>query len=305
MLRFIAIRLLHAIPPLLGVLALTFILFNVIAESPAIVALGKNASAQAIAEYNHVHGYDQPLYRQFVRYVASVVQGNLGESIEYRMPVATILKEGVWVSLSLTLPILLIGTVLALVIGLLCAAFRGGWFDRSALFVATALMSVNYVIWVVAGQYLLAYRARLFPIWGYESWFYLALPVTIGIISGLAQDTRFYRTVILDEVSRPYVRTAIAKGLHPAAVLFRHILRNSLIPVITYVSLAIPFLFTGSVLLESFFGIPGLGGIGLNAIHASDVTMVRAVVLIGALLYQAAALLADIATAWVDPRVRL
>ena len=167
MIKFIAIRLLHAIPPLLGVLALTFILFNVIAESPAVVALGKNASAQAIAEYNHVHGYDQPLYRQFVRYTASVLRGDLGESIEYRMPVVTILKEGVGVSLSLTVPILLLGTALALAIGLLCAAFRGGWFDRTALLAATALMSVNYVIWVVAGQYLLAYRWRLFPIWGY------------------------------------------------------------------------------------------------------------------------------------------
>ena len=303
--RFVTIRLAQAVPPLLGVLALTFVLFNVVAESPAEVAWGKSASAQAKAEYNQVHGYDQPLYRQFVRYVGNVVWGDLGESIEYRVPVTSILKEGVGVSLSLTLPILILGTVMALVIGLVCAAFRGGIFDRAALFAATALMSVNYVIWVVAGQYLLAYHWRLFPIWGYESWAYLALPVVIGIVSGLSQDVRFYRTIILDEVSRPYVRTAIAKGLHPVAVLFRHVLRNSLIPVITTVSLAIPFLFTGSVLLEGFFGIPGLGGIGLNAVHASDVTMVRAVVLIGAALYQAAAIAADILTAAADPRVRL
>ena len=166
-------------------------------------------------------------------------------------------------------------------------------------------MSVNYVIWVVAGQYFLAFRWGFFPIWGYESWVYLVLPVLVGTVSGLGSDARFYRTVLLDEMNRPHVRTAIAKGLRPAAVLFRHVLRNSLVPVITNVSLAIPFLFTGSILLESFFGLPGLGGVGINAVHSSDVAMLRAVVLIGAALYQVAMLLADLAYAWLDPRVRL
>jgi len=305
MLRYILQRFVQIIPTLLAVVAVTFVLFHIIGSSPAEVVLGKNASAEAIADYNRLQGYDRPLVERFAKYVFQIAQGDLGESSEYRIPVATLLGDGALVSLSLTVPILLIGTVLALLIGLICAALRGGWLDRGMLAATTALMSVNYVIWVVVGQYFLAYRWRLFPLWGYESWVFLALPALIGIVSGLARDVLFYRAVILDEVGKPYVRTAIAKGLHPSAVLFRHVLRNSLIPVITNISLAIPFLFTGSILLEGFFGLPGLGGIGLNAVHSSDATVVQAVVLIGAALYQIANVVADVAYAWADPRVRI
>jgi peptide/nickel transport system permease protein len=167
------------------------------------------------------------------------------------------------------------------------------------------LMSVNYVIWVTAGQYFLAYKLKLFPIWGYENWTYLCLPVIIGVINGLGGDVRFYRTVIMDEINKPHVRTAIAKGLHPTYILLKHVLRNSLIPITTNISLSIPFLFTGSILLESFYGIPGLGGIGLNAVNSSDIAMVRAVVIIGAILYQLSNLISDIIYAWLDPRVRM
>jgi len=305
LIRYIVRRLLQSIPTLFVVLAVTFVLFDVIGGSPAAIVLGKNASAEALAEYDRQHGYDRPLHVQLARYVYDVARGDFGESIEYKVPVMDILREGVWVSLSLTFPILLVGTALALLIGLVCAATRGGWLDSSALAVTTALMSVNYVVWVVAGQYLLAYRWKLFPLWGYESWFYLTLPVLIGVVSGLARDVLFYRMVILEEVGKPHVRTAIAKGLHPATVLFRHVLRNSLVPVVTNVSLAIPFLFTGSILLESFFGLPGLGGIGLNAVHSSDRAVVRAVVLLGGVLYQIANVIADVAYAWADPRARV
>lgn len=305
MLRYAFRRLLHLIPTLIGVYFLTFILFNVIGGSPADIVLGKNATAEAIAEYDHLHGYDLPLWRQFVNGLWELLQGNLGESTEYQLPVARVLRDGVAVSLSLTVPILLLGTAIALLAGLLAAAYRGRFLDRISLGATTALMSINYVVWVVAGQYFLAYRWGFFPIWGYESWTYLVLPILIGILSSLGSDVRFYRTVLLDEMGRPHVRTAWAKGLSPAAVLFRHVLRNSLVPVATNVSLSIPFLFTGSILLESFFGLPGLGGVGINAVHSSDSAMLRAVVLIGAALYQVATLLADLACAWLDPRVRL
>ena len=148
-------------------------------------------------------------------------------------------------------------------------------------------------------------RLGLFPLWGFENWTYLLLPILVGVLSSLGSDVRFYRTAILDEIRKPYVRTAVAKGLSPTRVLVCHVLRNSLIPVVTNVSLAVPFLFTGSILLESFYGIPGLGGIGLNAVYASDFATVRAVVLVSALLYQLANLLADLAYAWLDPQVRL
>ncbi len=305
MLTYTLRRLMHLVPTLLGVTLLTFILFQVVGGSPAALVLGKNASAEALADYDRMHGYDRPLPIQYAAFLGDLLRGDLGESIDYRQPVIQVIREGVGVSLALTLPILIGGTVLALLIATVCAATAGRPLDKTALAATTALMSINYVIWVTAGQYLLAYRLRLFPVWGFENWTYLFLPVMIGIVSGLGSDVRFYRTVILDEINRPHVRTAIAKGLHPATVLIRHVLRNSLIPVVTNISLAIPFLFTGSILLESFYGIPGLGGIGLNAVNASDFAMVRAVVIIGALLYQLSNLLADLANAWLDPRVRL
>lgn len=305
MARFIFKRLLQLIPTLLGVTLLTFLLFNVLGTSPAMQVLGKNATPEAIAEYDHLHGYDRPLVIQYVSYLADLCVGDFGESLEYREPVWNVLRSGVGVSLALTVPILLLGTVLALLVGLLCAARAGGLLDRTMLGCTTALMSINYVIWVAAGQYFLAFRWNLFPLWGFENWTYLLLPILIGIVSSLGSDARFYRTVILDEIRKPSVRTALAKGLSPARILFGHVLRNSLIPVVTNVSLAVPFLFTGSILLESFYGIPGLGGIGLNAVNASDYATVRAVVVIGALLYQLSNLAADLLNAWLDPAVRL
>lgn len=242
---------------------------------------------------------------QFVHYLTALLKGDLGVSTEYNLPVTRVLKSGVGPSLALTVPILAGGTVVGVMLGLLCAAWRGGAVDRVVLVVSTVLMSVNYVVWVLAGQFLLAFKLRLFPIWGFESAAYLVLPVLIGIVSGLGRDVRFFRAAILDEVYKPYVRTAQAKGLGGCRIMLRHVLRNSLIPIVTYISLSIPFLFTGSLMLESFFGIPGLGNVSLNAIHSSDMAVVRSVVILGALLYQGVNLLTDLCYAWLDPRVRL
>lgn len=305
MVRYAARRIAQLVPTLLGVTLLTFVLFNVIGGSPAAQVLGKNATAEQIAEYDHAHGWDRPLLVQYVSYLGDLCRGDLGESLQYRQPVAEVLGRGVWVSLGLTVPILVAGTAVALTLGLLCAAFANKWPDRAMLAATTALMSVNYVIWVSAGQYLLAYRWKLFPVWGFENWTYLLLPIIVGTVSGLGSDVRFYRTVILDEIRKPYVRTAVAKGLSPARVLFGHVLRCSLVPVVTNASLAVPFLFTGSILLESFFGLPGLGGVGLDAVYAADYATVRAVVLVSAALYQISNLLADLLNAALDPRARI
>jgi peptide/nickel transport system permease protein len=177
--------------------------------------------------------------------------------------------------------------------------------DKAVLVGSTVLMSVNYVVWVLLGQFLLSYTAGVFPVWGYESAFHLVLPVFIGVFSSLGTDVRFFRTAILDEAYRPYVLTARAKGLARPVVMMRHILPNALIPIVTYVSLSIPWLFTGSLLLESFFGIPGLGSVSINAIHSADMAVVRAVVVVGALLYQFVNLATDLLYAALDPRVRL
>ena len=305
MLKYIVRRLLEVIPTTFGIVLLTFVLFNVVGGSPAQVILGKNATAESIAAFNHKYGYDLPLPKQFVKFCTDLVHGDFGISTEADEPVIDILQRGVGPSLSLTVPILAGGTVVGLMLAMLCAAGRGGAFDRTVLVGSTVLMSVNYVVWVLAGQFIFAFKLRLFPVWGYENAFYLVLPVIIGIVSGLGVDVRFFRTAILDEIYKPYVRTARMKGLPEARVLFVHVLRNALIPIVTYVSLAIPYLFTGSLMLESFFGIPGLGNVSINAIHSSDMAVVRAVVVLGALLYQGVNLITDLLYAWLDPRVRL
>ena len=305
MLKYIGKRLLEVIPTTFGIILLTFILFNVVGGSPAQVILGKNATAESIAAFNHKYGYDLPLPKQFVKFCTDLAKGDFGVSTEADEPVIDVLKRGVGPSLSLTVPILAGGTVVGLMLAMLCAAGRGGRLDRAVLIGSTVLMSVNYVVWVLAGQFILAFKMGLFPVWGYESAFYLVLPVLIGIISSLGVDVRFFRTAILDEIYKPYVRTARMKGLSEARVLFVHVLRNSLIPIVTYISLAIPYLFTGSLMLESFFGIPGLGNVSINAIHSSDMAVVRAVVVLGALLYQGINLVTDLLYACLDPRVRL
>jgi peptide/nickel transport system permease protein len=309
MLKYAFKRILEVIPTTIGILLLTFALFNIVGGSPAETILGKNATAERIAEFNAKYGYDKPLVfsrdSQFVHFLGSLAKGDFGYSVEMREPVADILKRGVGPSLSLTVPILVGGTILGLLLSLLASAWRGRLVDKAILVMSTILMSVNYVVWVLAGQFLLSFKAGLFPIWGYRGWIYLALPVLIGVVSSIGVDVRFFRTAILDEIYKPYVLTARAKGLSGATILVKHVLRNALIPIVTYISLAIPYLFTGSLLLESFFGIPGLGSVSLNAIHSADMAVVRTVVVLGALLYQFVNLVTDLAYAALDPRVRV
>ena len=314
MLKYAAKRLLEAIPTTAGVVLLTFALFNVVGGSPAETVLGKNATAESIAAFNRKWGYDKPLFAgppgarfdsQLFRFVSDLCRGDFGYSVEFQEPVADVLKRGVGPSLSLTVPILAGSVAVGLMLASVSAAFRGRFPDKAVLVASTALMSVNYVVWVVAGQYFFSYKAGLFPVWGYESAFYIVLPAAIGVFSSLGADVRFFRTAILDEMYRPYVLAARAKGLSGPRILFRHVLRNALVPIVTYVSLSIPYLFTGSLLLESFFGIPGLGSVAINAIHSSDMAVVRTVVALGAVLYQFVNLATDLLYAALDPRVRL
>lgn len=309
MLKYIGRRLLEMIPTTVGIVILSFLLFNVIGGSPAEVVLGKNATPTAIAEFNHKWGYDRPLVfsadSQFVHFVGGLTKGDFGYSLEYQEPVIEVLKRGVGPSLSLTVPILFGSVILGLMLATLSAAMRGRLVDKTILAVSAVLMSVNYVVWVLAGQFFLSFKAEVFPVWGYESAFYLVLPVIIGVLSSLGADVRFFRTVILDEVYKPYVLAVRSKGISSGTIMTRHVLRNALIPIVTYVSLSIPYLFTGSLLLESFFGIPGLGSLSINAIHSADMAVVRTVVVLGALLYQFVNLITDVLYAALDPRVRM
>lgn len=242
---------------------------------------------------------------QLTHFLGRLARWDLGESIATNQKVTAMLRRGVGPSLMLTVPVFAGELVLSLGLALCCAYFRDRWPDRVLVVSSVALMSVNYLVWIILGQFIFAFKLRWFPIWGFESWRHLMLPVAIGIISAMGANLRFYRTIILDELYKDYVRTAFAKGRGPIGVLFRHVLPNAMIPVITNTVIAIPFLYTGSLLLESFFGIPGLGGMSVNAINSSDVDVVRGVVLVGAVIYVVASLVSDVCYAVADPRVKL
>jgi len=242
---------------------------------------------------------------QFVFYLRQLARLDFGVSNFTNQRVSRMLRDGLGPSLCLTVPIFLVSLAVSVSLALVCAYFRNRWLDRSIVILAVGLMSVNYLVWIIFGQYYLAFRRGWFPIWGFESWTCLLLPVLIGVVSGLGENARFYRTLMLDELYRDYVRTAMAKGASPGRVLFVHVLKNAMIPILTHVVIAIPFLYTGSLLLEGFFGIPGLGSMGINAVNAADVDVIRALVLIGSILYVAANLMTDLCYALVDPRVKL
>jgi peptide/nickel transport system permease protein len=248
---------------------------------------------------------NNPFDSQLVYYFDRLLHWDFGVSHSTNQRVSKLLADGIGPSLMLSVPIFFIGLVTSISLSLLCAFWRNTWIDRFFVVLSVALMSVNYLVYIVAGQYFLGFKKGLFPVWGYEGLSYLALPILIGVISGLGGSLRFYRTIMLDEAHRDYVRTARAKGVGKSRILFRHVLKNAMIPIVTNVVIAIPFLYTGNLLLESFFGIPGLGYLGINAINSSDVDVVRAVVLIGSFLFVVANLMADICYALVDPRVKL
>jgi peptide/nickel transport system permease protein len=246
-----------------------------------------------------------PFDSQLFFYFRQLAHLDFGISSSMNQPVLRLIRRGMWPSLALTIPIFIIGLIVAIVIALVCAFLRNSLADRFFVVLSVALMSINYVVWIVVGQYVLAFRLGLFPVWGFASWRFLVLPVIIGTVSGLGGDVRFYRTVMLDEMYKDYVRTAFAKGVGKFGVLFRHVLKNAMIPIVTNSIVAIAFLYTGALLLEGFFGIPGLGYLAVNAINSSDVDVIRAEVLIGSVIYVIANLITDICYAWLDPRVRL
>ena len=246
-----------------------------------------------------------PFDSQLVFYLNQIRRFDFGVSLETNQRVSRMILDGVLPSLALTTPIFLIGLVTAVSLALICAFFRNTFIDRFFVVFSVTLMSVNYLVWIVFGQYVLGYVKNWFPVWGFESPRYLLLPALIGIVSGLGGGLRFYRTIMLDEMYRDYVRTAFAKGVGHSGVLFRHVLKNAMIPILTSVVMTIPFLYTGSMLLESFFGIPGMGNMTISAINSSDVDVIRAVVFVGSMIYVVANLLTDISYTLVDPRVRL
>lgn len=311
MAAYIIRRLLYTIPIVFGVLLLTFILFTVVGGDISFEIAGKNATPETIREIREEYGFNKPLFlawdSQFVRHFKDALTFNFGRALD-REPVIDKIKRGVIPSLSLTVPIFFGEVIISVTIALFVAFLRGTVWDIMAVVLCIAGMSIPYLSFILFGQYFLAYKWGFFPVFFSPELSipqYVALPVIIGIVTGLGSNVRFYRTVMLDEMRADYVRTAFAKGLDARRVLFRHVLKNAMIPILTTIVLAIPFLFLGSLLLERFFGIPGIGYLMIEAIGARDYLVINAMTYISAILFVIFNLITDICYALVDPRISL
>ena len=323
MLAYIVRRLLYAIPILIGVNLLTFALFFVVntPDDMARMQLGvKRVTPEAIEKWKAERGYDKPLLLNeaaagsakltdtvFFQKSARMFVGDFGRAEDGR-DIAREIGSRMGPSLAIALPTFVLGLVVTVSFALILAFFRATAFDFWGVVLCVAMMSISGLFYIIGGQFLISKIWRLVPISGYgaglEAWRFLILPVLIGVIGGIGSSTRWYRTIFLEEVSKDYVRTARAKGLPETIVFFRHILRNALIPILTGVVVVIPLLFMGSLLTESFFGIPGLGSYTIDAINAQDFAVVRSMVFIGSVLYIAGLILTDISYTVVDPRIR-
>ncbi|HLG19606.1 MAG TPA: ABC transporter permease [Bdellovibrionota bacterium] len=310
MTAYIVRRTLYVIPILLGVALITFIVFHVAGGDPVLQMLGKHATAEEAALYRHEYGFDQPLPLQFLRFLRQIVTLDFERSFQTKQTIGKMLADGAEASLSLAVPAFLMSEILAISIALIAAALRRTILDRLIVVLSVLGMSVSVLAYILLGQYFLAFKFNLFPISGYEpEWShrfnYLALPWIIWILLAIGSDVRFFRTIFLEELGQDYVRTAHAKGLGPLRVLFSHVLRNAMVPIVTRLVIEIPFLFMGSLLLENFFGIPGLGSMTVDAFNNADWPVVKAITVLGAILYVFGNLFSDILYAKVDPRVVL
>ena len=323
MIAYIIRRALYAIPILIGVNVITFMLFFVVntPDDMARMFLGqKHVTEEQIADWKAERGYHHPLFyndeevgidtiRKTIFYTKSLrlFIFDFGRSDSGR-DIGFDISQRMWPSLAIAIPQLIIGLLAAITFALLIAFFRATYIDYWAVVICVALMSISSLFYIIGGQYMMGKILRVVPISGFESGLFgvkfLILPVLIGIVGGIGSSTRWYRTIFLEEMNRDYVRTARAKGIAEQTVLFRHVLRNALIPILTGVVVILPLLFMGSLITESFFGIPGLGSYTIDAINRQDFAIVRSMVFLGAFLYIVGLLLTDISYTLVDPRVR-
>jgi peptide/nickel transport system permease protein len=323
MLAYIIRRLLYAVPILIGVNLITFALFFVV-NSPddmARMQLGvKRVTPEAIEKWKAERGYDKPLFwndeaaglakaTETIFYGKSVrmFAFDFGRADDGR-DIAREIRTRMGPSLAVAVPVFVLGLFVTISFALLLVYFRASYLDTAGVVLCVAMMSISGLFYIIGGQWLVSKVWHLVPISGYSDGLsagkFLVLPVIVAVIGGIGSSTRWYRTIFLEEIGKDYVRTARAKGLSERLVLFRHVLRNAMIPVLTGVVVVIPTLFMGSLLIESFFGIPGLGSYTIDAINAQDFAVVRSMVFIGSFLYIVGLLLTDISYTLVDPRIR-
>jgi peptide/nickel transport system permease protein len=322
--RYFLRRLLYAFPILIGVNLITFFLFFVVntPDNMARIHLGvKHVTPEAIKQWKAEHGYDKPLFFNpdqqgikavtdtlFVDRSVKLFAFQFGKADDGR-DIARDIKTRMWPSLAIALPVFIIGLLANITAALLMVFYRGTRLEYAGVAGLIALMSISGLFYIIAGQYFIAKLWQWLPISGFDGGInavkFILLPAIVSVAAGIGSGARWYRTIFLEEISKDYVRTARAKGLSELRVLFRHVLKNGMIPILTGAVVVLPLLFTGSLVTESFFGIPGLGSYTIDAIRSQDFAIVQAMVFLGSVLYIAGLLLTDISYTLVDPRVRL
>jgi len=308
----------------MGVNILTFVLFFVVnnPDDMARMQLGqKHVTEQAIQNWKQQHGYDLPLlWNQkkdsskkitetiFYQKSMGLFMFDFGLS-ESGRNIGADIKQRMWPSLSIALPSLMVGLLVNISVALMMVLFRNTYIEFSSIVLCVVLMSISSLFYIIGGQFFIGKLLKLVPISGYDTGLsaikFLILPVLISVVSGIGSGARWYRTLFLEEVEKDYVRTARAKGLTETQVLFKHVLKNAMIPILTGVVVVLPLLFMGSLIMESFFSIPGLGSYTIDAINRQDFAIVRSMVFLGSVLYIVGLILTDISYSFVDPRVRL
>jgi len=323
MTAYIIRRVLYGALILVGVNLFTFLLFFAVNTPDDMARLsigGRRVSADAIEKWKVERGYDKPMLinrqadgvkkvtdtiffeRSVKLFALDFGASDAGRDIGYEV------RQRAGPSLALALPTFILGLIASVAFSLMLVFFRGTYLDFWGVVLCVAMLSISSLFYIIAGQFLFSKTLRLVPLSGYAAGLdalrFLALPVLVALIARLGPEARFYRALFLEEVGKDYVRTARAKGLSERLVLFRHVLRNAMLPILTSTIATIPLLFMGSLIAESFFGIPGLGSFTMDAINAQDFAIVRAMVFIGSVLYIIGLILADISYTLADPRVR-
>ncbi|WP_423594558.1 ABC transporter permease [Roseateles sp. MS654] len=326
MFKYLARRLAYGLAILVGVNLLTFFLFFTVNTPDDMARLnigGKRVSQEQIDKWKAERGYDKPLYwdgsRQGTEQVTHTVFWERSVSLmllqfgrsdaRQAVDIGHEIKTRMAVSLQLAVPIFVLQLIVSVAFALLLTFFRNSRIDFWGVVLCVLMLSISSLFYIIVGQFFFSRVLRLVPINGYEPGLdairFLALPIALSLLSRLGGEARLYRAMLLEEVGKDYVRTARAKGLSEPVVLRRHVLRNALIPIITSAGAYLPYVFLGSLVFESFFGIPGLGAFVIEAITGQDFAIVRTMVFLGALLYIVSNALIDVIYTWVDPRVRL
>jgi len=311
MLTYFLRRLLQMIPTLIGVVLLVFFLFKYFGGDPAEILGGLQATPEQIDSIRTELGLNEPVWVQLWMFVSKVVTFDWGSSWATREPVLEIFKSRLPATLTVMMPILLLEIALGIVAGMAVAYVRGTLTDRIVMIVCTIAMSISFLVYVILGQYVFAFQLGWFPVQGWTSSLatnlikFAPLPVFLAVAVSLGPYTRLYRSFFLDEINQDYVRTARAKGVGESRILFDHVLRNAMIPILTNVATHLPSVFIGSFLIEVFFSIPGLGREVYTAVNRSDYPVIEAVTVYLAVLTMAINLLTDLLYKVVDPRVVL